>query len=151
MVAGPPRQWSRLGTPPVGMRKLRGHVPIEVDPPASPDGCRLSLASRRRPEPCAGPLDKCKTSCYILGMDGQPRTVTISVPPDLVRKIDAVARLEGRTRSELLREAVRQYLDRRDRWNRLFREGRRIAAERGIHEQDVVRAVKEYRRSRARR
>lgn len=35
------------------------------------------------------------------------RTITISVPPDLARDIDRQAEAEGRSRSELYREAAR--------------------------------------------
>ena len=34
----------------------------------------------------------------------------MSVPTELLRQVDAVAKAEGRTRSELFREAVRQFI-----------------------------------------
>jgi CopG family transcriptional regulator/antitoxin EndoAI len=79
-----------------------------------------------------------------------PRTVTISLPPALARKADRIARSEGRSRSELFREAIRQYLDRVDRWDQIFAFGERVAQERGLSEEDVRRAVKERRRARSR-
>src|SRR5487761_1388825 len=36
-------------------------------------------------------------------------TLTISLPPELAGEVDRLARQEGRTRSELFREAFRQY------------------------------------------
>lgn len=38
------------------------------------------------------------------------KTVTISLPPAMVDDLDRVRRSEHRTRSELLREALRQYM-----------------------------------------
>lgn len=38
------------------------------------------------------------------------KLVTVSVPPDLLKKAQTVAKEEGRTRSELFREALRFYL-----------------------------------------
>jgi predicted transcriptional regulator len=38
------------------------------------------------------------------------RTVTISLPPEMVEQLDRVRRDEHRTRSELLREALVQYV-----------------------------------------
>ncbi len=74
-----------------------------------------------------------------------PRTVTISVPPDLARAVDEQAEAEGRTRSELYREAVRQYLRRRDRWDQIFAYGREVAQRTGVTEDEVVEAVLERR------
>jgi len=40
-------------------------------------------------------------------------TMTISLPPAMARQMEAVQKQENRTRSELLREAWRQYFERR--------------------------------------
>jgi predicted transcriptional regulator len=40
-------------------------------------------------------------------------TLTISLPPAMVKQMETVQREEHRTRSELLREAWRQYFERR--------------------------------------
>jgi predicted transcriptional regulator len=37
------------------------------------------------------------------------QTMTVSLPPAMVREVDRIRRKEGRTRSELIREALRQY------------------------------------------
>ncbi len=80
----------------------------------------------------------------------EQRTVTISIPPALAREADRLARKEGRTRSELFREAFRQYATRMERWERVFEFGRDLARRRGLTEADVERAVKEERRARTR-
>jgi CopG family transcriptional regulator/antitoxin EndoAI len=85
---------------------------------------------------------------YTHGVADQ-RTVTISIPPALAREVDRLARKEGRTRSELLREAFRQYATRMERWDRVFELGREVAARRGLTEADVDRVVKEGRRARS--
>lgn len=77
-----------------------------------------------------------------------PRTFTISLPPKLARQVDKQAAAEGRTRSELFREAVRQYLVRRERWGQIFAYGESVAAEQGLTEANVDRAVAEERRKR---
>lgn len=40
--------------------------------------------------------------------------LTVSLPPNLARQVKQVAREESRTKSELLREALRLYLDTRE-------------------------------------
>lgn len=76
--------------------------------------------------------------------------MTISIPPTLARAVDRLARKEGRTRSELFREAFRQYATRMERWDKVFDLGRELARRGGLTEPDVVLAVKEERRARAR-
>lgn len=80
----------------------------------------------------------------------EPRTVTISIPPSLAGEVDRLAKKEGRTRSELFREAFRQYATRMERLERIFKLGRAVARRRGLTEDDVLRTVKEVRRSRSR-
>ncbi|MGH8908997.1 MAG: CopG family ribbon-helix-helix protein [Egibacteraceae bacterium] len=75
-------------------------------------------------------------------------TVTISLPPELARQVDDRAQAEGRTRSELFREAVRQYLERRDRWEEIFQYWEQASAQLGLEEADAVRIVREHRRER---
>jgi metal-responsive CopG/Arc/MetJ family transcriptional regulator len=50
-------------------------------------------------------------------------TVTVSLPPEPAVEVDSLAHQEGRTRSELLREAFRQNAERRRRWDQLFAYG----------------------------
>lgn len=65
------------------------------------------------------------------------KTITISVPPEMEAQIRELMRLEGRTRSELLREALRCYV--RDReWRDLTQYGRRKAVEAGITSEEQV-------------
>ena len=77
-------------------------------------------------------------------------TVTISLPPELAVEVDRLAHQEGRTRSELLREAFRQYAERRRRWDQLFAYGAERAAAGALAEDTVELAVKTV-RSRSRR
>ena len=79
------------------------------------------------------------------------RTVTVSLPPELAQEVDRAARKEGRSRSEMFREALRQYLGRRERWDRIFKLGEAAAQNLNVTEQDVTAAVKARRRSRIRK
>lgn len=78
-----------------------------------------------------------------------PRTVTISLPPELAKRVDAAADRENRSRSELFREALRQYLERQDRWERIFALGDETARRTGLDEAAVLKAVKTKRRASA--
>ena len=69
-------------------------------------------------------------------------TITVSLPPEMLSKIDM--KKEGRTRSELVREALRRYFEERE-WKEIIRYGMRVARERGITEDQVEETVDEYR------
>ena len=73
-------------------------------------------------------------------------TVNISFSDDLLRKIDQVAREEARSRSELIREAARGYIDRKGRWKQIFNFGKINAARKGIAESDIETEIAAYRR-----
>lgn len=73
-------------------------------------------------------------------------TVNISFPKDLLREIDAVALEESRTRSDLLREATRLYIERKRRLSRMFAFWKREA--KGLTADDVENAVSQVRHSR---
>ncbi|MCY4640426.1 MAG: ribbon-helix-helix domain-containing protein [Chloroflexi bacterium] len=74
-------------------------------------------------------------------------TVTFSLPPELAARLDRLAGREGRSRSELVREALRRYID-AAQWRRLLEYGERRARELGIGPGDVERLVDEYRAGR---
>ena len=40
-----------------------------------------------------------------------PKKVLVALPPGLLEQIDFVAQIEHRTRSDLIREAMRRYID----------------------------------------
>jgi len=73
-------------------------------------------------------------------------TVNISFQESLLADIDKTARDESRSRSELLREAARLYIDRKRRWNRLFAYGRTVVTRGNLTEADVASEVQAYRR-----
>ncbi len=79
-------------------------------------------------------------------MSRSTKLVTISLPPDLLKKAERVAEEEHRTKSELLREALRAYITSRQ-WDQIREWGDRTAKEYSIKtESDVDRIIQEYRR-----
>ena len=78
-------------------------------------------------------------------------TVNISFRRDLLEQIDEVARTESRSRSELLREAARMYIQRKRRMDAVIEAVRETVRQRGITEEDVVAEVAAVRAERAQR
>jgi len=76
----------------------------------------------------------------------QTQTLNIALPKDLVKKVDAFADKEYRNRSEFIREALRVYMARSERWDEILKTGKKYGRKLGIKsEEDVNRIVKEYR------
>jgi len=65
------------------------------------------------------------------------KTWTVSLPPNLVREVERTAKEEDRTRSELVREALRVYIEER-RWRKLQRDTAARAAVLGLRSEDDV-------------
>ena len=73
-------------------------------------------------------------------------TVNISFQEDLLLQIDQIANSESRTRSELINEAVRLYIDRKKEFEIIFKIGEQIGSTLEISEEDVMKEIKTYRR-----
>jgi predicted transcriptional regulator len=74
------------------------------------------------------------------------KTLSVTLPPDMLRRAQSIAKKESRTMSELIREALRHY-ERRSWWDEINEYGRARAVRQGIREEDVDRLVHEVRGS----
>lgn len=90
-------------------------------------------------------------SCFILTSMRTAKTISITLPPDLLVKAQKVARSEHRTISELFREALRRYMAADPEWEALLKRTRSAGKALGITtEADVERLSDEYRREKRR-
>lgn len=71
----------------------------------------------------------------------------ISIPPDMATAAEKAAKEEARTKSELIREALRQYLWGR-RWKAIREYGERKVRDLGFKEEDVDDLVHQSRKAR---
>ena len=78
------------------------------------------------------------------------KPITVSLPTDLLRETQRVARDEARTRSELIRDALRQYLATR-RWQRLRQWGADTAERLGLKTEADLQHLLDEARSRRRK
>jgi CopG family transcriptional regulator/antitoxin EndoAI len=72
------------------------------------------------------------------------RTLSVTLPPDMLKRAQSIAKRESRTMSELIREALRHY-ERRSWWDEVNAYGRAKAERQGIHAEDVDRLLREFR------
>jgi len=73
------------------------------------------------------------------------KIITLSLPPKMAKKIDELMEKEQRTRSELLREALRRYIEEQE-GQAILRYGRQKAKEKGITEEKIEDIVDAYRK-----
>jgi predicted transcriptional regulator len=72
------------------------------------------------------------------------KLLSVSLSDELSRSTDDLAAAQGRTRSEVVRDALRSYLW-RERWRDATREAGAMAESKGIGADDVERLVDELR------
>lgn len=65
-------------------------------------------------------------------------TVNISFQEELLALIDETAAEEARSRSELIREAARIYIERKGRWKAIFALGEGVVRKRKLTEAEIV-------------
>ncbi|MET0601786.1 MAG: ribbon-helix-helix domain-containing protein [Baekduia sp.] len=74
------------------------------------------------------------------------RLLSVSLPDDLAKETDALARALGKTRSEVVRDALRRHLQ-REQLSNLQEYGREQAEARGIGPNDADALLAELRRT----
>lgn len=73
-------------------------------------------------------------------------TINLSIPRDLLEQADREAKRESRSRSEIMRDALRDYLAHRKNWDRIFEYTERHFRERGLKPEDIEEAIREARK-----
>jgi CopG family transcriptional regulator / antitoxin EndoAI len=73
-------------------------------------------------------------------------TINVSFKDDLLTQIDRIANEEARSRSELIREAARMYIERKKRWKSIFVFGKQQAGKLGLKESDVAKEIEKSRK-----
>lgn len=76
------------------------------------------------------------------------KVLSVSVSDELMRETEAIAQAQGKTKSELVRDALRRQLE-LERLRQLQRYGRRRAEELGIGPEDAEALVDELRNGRS--
>lgn len=74
----------------------------------------------------------------------QTKTISVNLPPEMLEQAERLAKKEGRSRNDLLQEALRRYLI-QIQYRELQRYGMKRARELGLKESDVEQIIHEYR------
>jgi len=82
-------------------------------------------------------------------MGRSTRVVNMSVDDNLYEDVDRLARERGTSRSQVLREALKQYVAAEVRWSQLLKWGEETRRRLGVNsDADVERIVHQYREER---
>lgn len=73
------------------------------------------------------------------------KTITLSLPPEIMKKVEQLMKEEGRTRSELFREALRRYIEDKE-WRQVYFYGEIKAKERRITEDQIEDIIDAHRK-----
>jgi len=76
-------------------------------------------------------------------------TVNISFNDELLKKIDQIAKQESRSRSELIREAARSYIERKNRWDHIYAYSEKQARKKQVSDKDIADEIAKYRTEKA--
>jgi CopG family transcriptional regulator/antitoxin EndoAI len=69
------------------------------------------------------------------------KTLSVTLPPEMLTRAEELAKKENRTMSELVREALRQY-ERKSWWDEMNAYGRKSAEAAGVRtEEDVINLI----------
>jgi metal-responsive CopG/Arc/MetJ family transcriptional regulator len=74
-------------------------------------------------------------------------TINLTIDTNFLEQIDAVATNESRTRTDLICNSVKMYIDRKKRLQELFAYGEHVASENDFTENDIMDEIKQYRKN----
>ena len=72
-------------------------------------------------------------------------TINLSFEDDFVRQIDFIANNESITRTELIYNSVKMYINHKQKLQELFAYGESVAVKNNFTEEDVLDEIKKYR------
>ena len=79
-------------------------------------------------------------------MPRQTQIINSSLLPEIVKEVDKLAKEKKVSRSEILREALKQYIKSEKLWQKIYKIGEETAKELNIKEEDVERMIQEFRK-----
>ena len=72
-------------------------------------------------------------------------TINLTLDNDFLEKIDNMARNESRTRTEIIYNSIKMYIDQKQKLQELYMYGEKIALKNDITEEDIFNEIKSFR------
>jgi predicted transcriptional regulator len=74
-------------------------------------------------------------------------TINLTFDDDFVKQIDTVAVTESLTRTDLIYNSIKMYINRKQRLQELYKYGESVAEKNNFTEKDIMDEIKNYRKS----
>ena len=72
-------------------------------------------------------------------------TINLTFENDFLEKIDFIAKNESRTRTDLIYNSIKIYVDQKQKLQELYAYGESVVAENNFIEEDILEEIKNYR------
>ncbi|MDR0321444.1 MAG: hypothetical protein LBI28_08055 [Treponema sp.] len=72
-------------------------------------------------------------------------TINLAFDDDLIRQIDSIANNESLTRTDLIYNSVKMYINRKQKLQELYAYGESVALKNNFTEEDIMEEIKNYR------
>jgi predicted transcriptional regulator len=74
-------------------------------------------------------------------------TINLTFDDDFVKQIDRIADNESLTRTDLIYNSIKMFINRKQRLRELYKYGESIASENNFTEEDIMEEIRNYRRN----
>nr|AGS54110.1 hypothetical protein [uncultured bacterium contig00021] len=74
-------------------------------------------------------------------------TINLTIDNEFLEKIDLFARNESRTRTDLIYNSIKMYIDQKQRLQELYAYGESISKNNNFTEDDILDEIRDYRRN----
>jgi predicted transcriptional regulator len=74
-------------------------------------------------------------------------TINLTLDDDFVKQIDRIADNESLTRTDLIYNSIKMFINRKQRLQELYKYGESIASKNNLTEEDVMDEIKKYRKN----
>jgi predicted transcriptional regulator len=74
-------------------------------------------------------------------------TINLTFDDDFVKQIDTMAVMESLTRTDIIYNSIKMYINRKQRLQELYKYGERIASKKNFTEEDIMEEIKNYRKT----
>ena len=74
-------------------------------------------------------------------------TINLTIDNDILEKIDKIAINEEKSRSELICNSIKIYVDQKQKLQELYKYGENIASKNSFTETDIINEINNYRKS----
>jgi metal-responsive CopG/Arc/MetJ family transcriptional regulator len=74
-------------------------------------------------------------------------TINLTLDNDILEKIDLIAKKESQSRTDLINNSIKMYVNQKEKLQELYAYGENVAKNSFFTEKDIIEEIKEYRKN----